>query len=382
MDPERRLRSFDVSLIHDCDLRCRYCSTGYGRWGGPVRKMTPQVQAAAIDFMIESGQPAFNVSFSGGESLLDFPRLEDFIKNLLDARRGSGQKVLIEVATNGVGLKPHQAEFFAANRVSLCFSLDGPATVTNRNRLGPGAASVYDQALQGLAVYRRALADRGQDPDSIRAECTLDEKASLVDSVRHLFDLGFGLVMARPARNSPYTGWRAGAAVDNFLATFREAVREVLAPLDLVDLVSGHYGRMLENVISPARHLITNTRQGPTCGLFDGSLHLTADGRLSLCYLLCAEADDDYSVGDLARGLDEHRLQTALKRLAAHGPDCGACDVEPWCDKGCWSDFQDEHRSGRDPADYESCRLRRETILIIADELQRRYGPSIAGPVP
>jgi radical SAM protein with 4Fe4S-binding SPASM domain len=381
MDPQRRLSSFDVSLIHDCNLRCRYCSTGFGRWGGPVRRMTPEVQAAAIDFMIDRGQAAFNVSFSGGESLLDYPRLQDFITNLLEARRRSGQKVLIEVATNGVGLQPHQAEFLVANRVTLSFSLDGPATVTNRNRRGPDVADVHDQVRQSLAVYRQALADRGQDPDSVRAECTLDEKASLVDSMRHLFDLGFGLVMARPAKNSPYTGWTAGAAVDNFLAGFAEAVREVLAPLDLVDLVSGHYGRMLENVISPARHLITNTRQGPTCGLFDGSLHLTADGRLSLCYLLCAEADGDYAVGDLARGLDEYRMQTALRHLAACRPDCDECQVEPWCDKGCWWDFQDERRRGRDPAEYEACRLRRETILIIADELQRRYGSSLGGPV-
>jgi len=206
--------SFDICILEDCNLRCRYCSTGYGRWGHSPRQMKRATMDIAIDFMIRSSTPSFKVGFSGGETLMAFDNLKYFIDQLFRAKKQQGKKVFVELATNGVLLTESICQYLADHRIGLVISIDGDARTTDRNRVSRNGAGVYHRIMEGFKLYSEGPRQSSAPPLPARADCTIDSKACLFDSVQHLFNCGFKEVLARPVSTSEYTGFSDASAND------------------------------------------------------------------------------------------------------------------------------------------------------------------------
>lgn len=128
------LTTMVLNVTSKCNLACTYCYE-YGEdrivpESGKPRFMSEEVARDSVEFMLrESGDnPVANLTFFGGETLLNFRVLK---KTLAYARaRGEelGKRVEFSLTTNATLLRPEIIEWLAENRVGVTISIDGPRT--------------------------------------------------------------------------------------------------------------------------------------------------------------------------------------------------------------------------------------------------------------
>jgi radical SAM protein with 4Fe4S-binding SPASM domain len=371
-DMDKGLTGYDVCLVQDCNLRCRYCSTGYGRWGETPRVMARGTIDRVVTFMINSSAGEFRVSFSGGETLLAFDNLRYFIDRLLREKKKARRKVLIEVATNSVLLTREAADYLAANRVSVSFSLDGDRATTNRNRISLAGESVYDLVCKGIDTYRDTLIKNGLGDTRLKAECTVDEESNLFLSVIHLFDMGFNDVVARPAASSTFTGFSSAESSRNYLASFGSLVRHILGPLEPADILVGNHDRMLFNIQRPLISIISGKHEASSCQAISGSVCIMPNGEISPCFLFNGGPWRHLVIGDVFSGIDWAKAEKVLEYFRSATLVCSSC----WCRHLCKSCYlkliKEEGKTGsKDEPEY--CRLVRRSLGTIMEEVSRRY---------
>jgi radical SAM protein with 4Fe4S-binding SPASM domain len=360
--------SYDICLVQDCNLRCKYCSTGFGRWGEKPGIMSRKTIDSVVSFIKKTSRDRFNISFSGGETLFSFNNLRCFMDRIFDARRELGKKVLVEVATNGINLTEDMADYLAANKVTLSFSLDGDRVSTNRNRIMSDGSGVYDRVRNALDLYKKALEKNGLGNTRIKAECTIDEKANIFESVHHLFEIGFNDVLARPATGSSFTGFHGGDSFSKYLSSFREIVDYVLAPLEKEDIIIGNYDRMFLNIKAPLLGIISGEKELSTCGIITNKICVTASGKITPCFLANGFSSDLMVIGDVGSGIDKGKSSRLLKDMNDRISDCTSC----WCRSVCKACYLKLIEKGIGRSEY--CRLQRESMAILVEEASKRYG--------
>jgi uncharacterized protein len=363
---------YDVCLVQDCNLRCRYCSTGYGQWGEKPKIMSQEAIDRAVSFMIENAEDKFRVSFSGGETLLAFDSLNYFIEKIIREKEKTGKKVLIEVSTNGVNITKKIADYLATQRVNLSFSLDGDKITNDRNRIMPAGVGVYDNVRKNFELYRNSLEKNCYGDARIKAECTIDEKADLFRSVLHLFGIGFTDVIARPVGDSLFTGYKRGNSFEVFLSSFRKLVRYILEPLDAADIIAGNYSRTLLNIKRPLPHIISGKGEISSCEVVNKSICIMADGEITPCFLFNDFRDEHFTFGDVFSGVDQVKAANLRGFFEHLTSDCASC----WCRSLCrvcyreLIDIKEKTVSSEEP-DY--CWMTRKSMAILIEEASRQY---------
>ena len=169
------IRHLSLLLTTRCNLACAYCYRPRTRG----RRMPKSLALAAIDRVRASPVAEPTLLFTGGEPLLAYPLLRQAI---LHARRPrpNGERLRIQINTNGMLLSAEIASFLAEQEVEVQLSLDGvpPAQLWRGRR----SASRLRHLLPELKRrqphwYRRRL--------SVAATVGPETLRFLADSFRH-----------------------------------------------------------------------------------------------------------------------------------------------------------------------------------------------------
>ena len=141
-----KFKDFHVVFSQDCNMRCSYCTTGYGRYGRSRKGyMSKDIQKSFIEFALAHVREKDKISFQfgGGETFVYFEEFVDFA----DAMRVSfnDKKVNLSVATNGILLDEERLFHLAERGMALTFSLDAPKSAHDRYRRRHLNQSYYDK---------------------------------------------------------------------------------------------------------------------------------------------------------------------------------------------------------------------------------------------
>ena len=300
---------YEICLVQNCNLRCRYCSSGYGRWGKVADAMSPDTIDRAISFMVRNGADSFNVAYSGGETIIDFPSFKYSADNLCEAADKVGKKAHIKVATNGIAVNNEIADYLVSHKIMTTFSIDGDRRTTNRNRVTSGGKGMYNSIIEGFKIYQNTLESQKADHTNLKAECTIDKNADLFQSALHLFDIGFDEVIARPAVSSVFTGFNSKGAVDAYLSSYRKLVRYILHSLGLEDIIVGKYKPMFSNIHLPLIQIITGKSIQITCSALRNKICIGCDGSIVPCFLFNTFSNERYVLGSVFSGINETKVQ-------------------------------------------------------------------------
>ena len=96
------VKALCLNVIHDCNLRCKYCFADEGEYHGERQIMPVEIGKQAIDFVIEASGPRRNIEIDlfGGEPLMAF----DNIKQIVDYARlrevEAGKNIRFTMTTN------------------------------------------------------------------------------------------------------------------------------------------------------------------------------------------------------------------------------------------------------------------------------------------
>ncbi|MGF1632251.1 MAG: anaerobic sulfatase maturase [Phycisphaerae bacterium] len=141
-----------------CNLACAYCFylekealyAGTGKW-----RMPDDVLETYIRQYIQS-QPQREVSFAwqGGEPTL---MGVDFFRRVVELQRtyGQGRTITNALQTNGTLLDDEWATFLKQHEFLVGVSIDGPAHLHDRYRVGKRGEPTFDRVMNGIETLKR-----------------------------------------------------------------------------------------------------------------------------------------------------------------------------------------------------------------------------------
>ena len=134
---ENSVNDMVLQVTKNCNFNCRYClyagDEGIER-GHEETCMTQEMARKCIDFLYKhsSDSPKINISFYGGEPLLNFNLIKDAVEYA--KTKFYSKPVDFSMTINGSLLNKNNVDFLVDNQFALSISLDGPKTVQNRHR--------------------------------------------------------------------------------------------------------------------------------------------------------------------------------------------------------------------------------------------------------
>ncbi len=146
----------------DCNLQCEYCfyrSRGALYPATARHRMSDEVLQRLVAGYMATDQPQYVFNWQGGEPTLlgveFFRRVTE-----LQMRYGKpGAVVANGLQTNATLLDDEFAEHLARYRFLVGVSIDGPAEIHDRYRVGPGGRGSHQQVLRGIECLRRNHVD-------------------------------------------------------------------------------------------------------------------------------------------------------------------------------------------------------------------------------
>lgn len=190
------VKSLCLHLAHSCNLRCRYCFAGQGRFGGEDELMTADIGRRALDFLIarSGSRKNLDVDFFGGEPLLNFKVLQELVDYGRKRACEAGKEFKFTLTTNAVLLDEKVTQYLNEQGIFVVLSLDGRREVHDAMRPKPGGDGSYDIVLDRIKSF---VNSRNGENYIIRGTYTRHNTDFCAD-VLHIADMGFEHLSVEP----------------------------------------------------------------------------------------------------------------------------------------------------------------------------------------
>jgi sulfatase maturation enzyme AslB (radical SAM superfamily) len=262
-------------LTTRCNMNCSYC---YQNVRVP-RSMEWSVAEAAVDLALSASGNRRELTFYGGEPLLEFDLMRRVVDYVETARRPD-ERVGYWIVTNGTLVTDKVSDFLAAHEFKILLSFDGVHAAQDFR--GQGSFETVDRALDSL---------RERHPDYTRRAVEISVTVSplavrlLADSVSYFLGKGVQEIDLTPVM-TPYPGWDE-ECLRELEAQFERVLRRSLEHLErtgeaplLLYAGKGHLSG--PQVTSRAMCEIVD----------DNSWAVDVDGRVSGCTLFAASIQE------------------------------------------------------------------------------------------
>jgi His-Xaa-Ser system radical SAM maturase HxsB len=292
----------------------------------------------AINFMFRSPTRCLKVEFQGGEPLLAFPLIKQFVGRVEEINKTEARNVEFVICSNLSLVSDEILDFCGAHNIYFSTSLDGPRDLHNANRPGTDFDS-FDVATIGIARVQNAL---GADRVSALATTTRMSLAYPVEIVDEYIRQRLNAIFLRPL--NPYGLAARGVpglqyAVEEWLAFYVQALNYILE-LNYQGLpFREHYAALiLRKMLTPYGTGFVDLRSPAGMGIavilfnHDGGIYASDESRM-----LAEMGDERFRLGTLSADSYEDvmlsdSLVSLLKDTMAEGvPCCSDCGIQPFC---------------------------------------------------
>ena len=196
MDDHGKPSRLTLILTTRCNMNCSYC---YQSVREP-RNMEWCVAKAAVDLAVSALGDGIELTFYGGEPILEFPLMRRVVDYIGQVRR-TDERVKYWVVTNGTLVTDEVSDFLAEHNFKVLLSFDGVRAAQDFR--GEGSFEALDRVLDSL---------RERHPDyfrrAVEISVTVPPSAVrfLADSVYYLLGKGVQEIDLTPVM-TPYPGW-------------------------------------------------------------------------------------------------------------------------------------------------------------------------------
>jgi uncharacterized protein len=335
------VRALSLTVAQKCNLGCTYCYAQQGSFGGPARNMPLDTVLGAVDLLFKQVEPGdrINLSFLGGEPLVNRPAIRAATRRALELGEQKAATPTFSITTNGTLLTAEDGEFFERHGFAVTVSLDGPKEIHDQLRPFKGGKGSFDRIIRNVmplvAMQRRM---------QVSARVTVTpHNLDLKDTLDGFVALGFHSVGFSPMLRSP-SGTDEMALPD--LATMLDEM--VLCGEEFEQRVIAGRRYPFANMVNAMREIHRGTHRPYPCGAGAGYLSVSAEGQLSACHRFVG--DEEGALGDLQNGVDRRRQVVWLTERHVHRQEpCTQCWARYMCGGGC---HHEVIRRGRPACDY------------------------------
>ncbi|OON95761.1 MAG: hypothetical protein ATN36_07490 [Epulopiscium sp. Nele67-Bin005] len=146
-----------ISCAETCNLSCKYCFANEGTYNSSKNLiMNDKMYGQLLDKLLVKNEPLKSISLFGGEPLLGFKYIKNFIKKLQEGYLAKDWPLpLIGIVTNGTLITKEIGDFFQEYNIAVTISLDGSKEFNDLNRKYPNSTkSVYDKIVSNISNIR------------------------------------------------------------------------------------------------------------------------------------------------------------------------------------------------------------------------------------
>lgn len=329
-----------VVLTLRCDHTCKYCQVSRVSTDKHKFDLSAVNTAFVVDSILSSNGDNLTIEFQGGESLLAFNRLKEFVELIKNDKRSADYKITWVVCTSLSELNQEHVIYFKENEINISTSLDGPSDIHDGIRKIKTRDS-YDRVINGLNLIEDIW-----DKDRVSALMTttlksFDRSADIIDEyIRN----GFSEVFLRPI--SPYGFARKNKDSQYELAEFMKFYKsgiEYLLTLNKrgVEIKEYYTVVLLRGLLTPNKENYVDLMSPIGGGRisivydYDGFVYISDEARM-----LAQNKDFTFRLGHVSEGLDSLLQSQKNKEIQSLGlndihlacSDCvyrNACGSDP-----------------------------------------------------
>jgi len=316
-------------LTQSCNLRCVYCYGAGGEYGGRG-VMSEGTSRAAVDWLLDGSLDAekVDISFFGGEPLLNFPLLQQVVTYAHEQAAARGKEVGFTVTTNGALLSHAVIAFLEEERIDLLISFDGPPEVQDRQRPFKNGRGSYDRVFGNVQRLRKVF-------PRLTARATVCRDGDPFAISRGVEEAGFATCVLSPASpvilrgEHPDDAAARGEAAERMLAYRRTQMASLFAAVAerSLDPTSPPAGLTLLAGLADGR------QRHMACGVGRGLRAVAVNGDVYPCHRFVGleEARLGHLRDDRAGEINDYH-----RAVVENLPVCRSCWARYFCGGGCF----------------------------------------------
>lgn len=322
------IKALCLNVVHDCNLRCRYCFADEGEYKGKRQAMSAQTGKKAIDFVIKASGPRKNIEVDlfGGEPLM----VMDTIKEIVDYARlkelETGKNIRFTMTTNATLLNDENMAYLDKNMGNLVLSIDGRPEVNDRVRIRFDGSGSYSAIMPKI----KKMAEMRDKSKQYYARGTFTrENLDFYKDYKYLKDQGFEEISIEPVVLPD----------EHELSIRKEDIPKINEQYELLykDLLQGYR----DGKNTKFYHFNIDLNGGPCvykrisgCGSGFEYVAVTPDGEIYPCHQFVG--NKDFLIGNLDDGITNTKMQDDFKKANIYSkPVCRQCWARFYCSGGC-----------------------------------------------
>ena len=326
------MKAMCLNVVHDCNLKCKYCFADEGEYKGKREIMTFDVAKRALDFLISQSGPRYNIEVDlfGGEPLMAF----DMIKKLVEYARGIEKEVnkniRFTITTNGTLLNDEKIEYLNKNMKNIILSIDGRKEVNDNMRLTAAGTGSYDIIINKI---KKLVDGREEGQEYYLRGTYTHQNLDFSNDFLHLANEGFKEISLEPVvvKDSEEISIRF-EDLEQIYDEYNKIYRYLKEKIDSGEKINFY-------------HYNINLKGGPcvykrvsACGAGFEYIAITPSGDIYPCHQFVGKRDFIIgNVNDLSKNKIRHpELVSEFKDANIYKKeDCNKCWARFYCSGGC-----------------------------------------------
>ncbi|MCJ7687797.1 MAG: thioether cross-link-forming SCIFF peptide maturase [Clostridiaceae bacterium] len=325
---ESYIKALCLNVIHDCNLRCKYCFADEGEYHGARSVMSAKVGMKAIDFVIEKSGSRKNIEVDlfGGEPLMVFDTIKEIVEYAKGQEKIYNKSIRFTMTTNATLLNEEIMEYMDKNMGNIVLSIDGRKSVNDKVRVRVDGSGSYDKILPKI----KQMVDMRDKSKAYYVRGTFTrENTDFFEDIKHMADLGFKEISIEPV----------------VLPSEHElSLREEDLPI-IFEQYDKLYSDMLQRYKDGNEfkfyHFNIDLKGGPCvykrisgCGAGHEYIAVTPDGEIYPCHQFVG--NKDFLMGDIYNGMNNNKIEKEFKEAHIYNkPTCRDCWAKFYCSGGC-----------------------------------------------
>ena len=325
---ESYVKALCLNIIHDCNLRCKYCFADEGEYHGCRKRMSAEVGKKAIDFVIKSSGPRKNIEVDlfGGEPLMAMDTIKEIVDYAKVEEKKYNKNIRFTMTTNATLLNEENMKYLDENMGNLVLSIDGRKEVNDKVRVRIDGSGCYDSILPKI----KKMVDVRDKSKLYYARGTFTrENTDFFEDVKHMADLGFDEISIEPV-----------VLPDEHELSLRK---------EDLPVIFEQYDKLYEEMIRRHKegnefrfyHFNIDLQGGPGvykrisgCGAGHEYIAVTPDGDIYPCHQFVG--NEEYLLGNIYDGIKNNDMVQEFKEAHIYNkPTCKKCWARFYCSGGC-----------------------------------------------
>jgi uncharacterized protein len=321
------LKNIYLVISQGCNISCSYCYAKGGDFGKGQMLMKSGTMEKALERLLPLSEKRCNISFFGGEPLLNFDLMKETVAYGKRLSREMGMELTYSITTNGTIFDEEIISFFREHITYASVSLDGNKTVNDAHRTFREGRGIHDAVVENIKKLKEAGIRFG-----INATVSPDTVHTLKETVRYLSCLGATNVRVMPVIPRDNAGWKGdplNTLVEGLKAAYIESLEMVFEGRK--PLLTEHLYRVVSNVVDSRRLTLP-------CSAGEGILAVAANGEIYACDHFVGI--DDYYMGNVFDdAIPDERFHEVRTRVSDNSVEsrkrCRECRVKDICGGEC-----------------------------------------------